>query len=144
MDASRLSTREDPEEPQSPRGRSPSLSVDLSALSLGDDPDEPAPYDIDSEQMPPHLFFSEEFQGTLREGVRIAKRAVRAIDQLTGVVGHDETLVRLREDAQRLSSFRPADMKTISVLGDSGEGTSPSVETPAPYKLTFYQVKVAL
>ena len=143
-----LSIRTGPEEPQSPRGRSPSLGVDVSelsfeeedtslslnvsGLSLGDDPEELTPYDVDSEQMPLHEFFSTEFQRTLQGGESIAHRTVAVLDRLTSVAGSNDTLSRLREDAQRLSSFRPADMKTIAVLGHSGEGACSSAKTKDP------------
>ncbi|MBE3046254.1 hypothetical protein IMZ48_27700 [Candidatus Bathyarchaeota archaeon] len=99
--------------------------MDVSGLSLGGDAvDEPEPYDINSEQMPPHPFFSTEFQAKLREGGIIAERAVAVIGRMTDVVGHDETLDRLMEDSQRLTSFRATETKTVAILGDSGEGKS--------------------
>lgn len=110
---------------QSPREQSPTPpGAAVAGLSLSDQAGEPVPYDVENEHMPPHRFFSDEIQGKLRKGARVAERTMRVIDRLAGAIGEDETLDRLREDARRLRTFQATDTKTIAVLGDSGEGES--------------------
>lgn len=118
-----LGSDREPDGSPSPRGRSSSPRTGVSNLSLRDDSDGgEALYDPDREETPDHPFFAAEFQSKLREGEEIARRAVEVIDGFTDVVERDETLVRLREDAQRVTTFRPTTTKTVAVLGDSGEG----------------------
>ncbi|KAK3291870.1 uncharacterized protein B0H64DRAFT_420096 [Chaetomium fimeti] len=105
-----------------PHSRHQSRTSDLSILSI--ESENPPSYDVRSEGVPAHEFFTAQFQSSLREGLEIAKDTLRELERLGDHVRDDADLKKLLDEAYQLSAFEGSDTKTIAVLGDSGEGKS--------------------
>ncbi|RDW87518.1 hypothetical protein BP5796_03212 [Coleophoma crateriformis] len=101
--------------------RSRSIS-DVSILSNKNDA--LSPYDVRDEEAPLKPFFTPVFQSALQDGLRIAKKAVTAIEKVVESSDATDYLEGLLGDARKFSTFHTSDTRTIAVLGDSGQGKS--------------------
>ncbi|KAK4152198.1 hypothetical protein C8A00DRAFT_35109 [Chaetomidium leptoderma] len=100
---------------------------DVSDVSMVSDLDDgpTTPYDVRTEAAPAHRFFTAEFQSALRAGLGVARDTLAAAEALDSFVEDGgEDLEKLLDDANELCAFEGSDIKTIAVLGDSGEGKS--------------------
>ena len=83
--------------------------------------EEPRSYDIESEEVPAHNYFTPTFQQILQEGITIARKTAEAVKEPSRIAGQD-ILTSLLHEAEALSSFQAGATRTIAILGDSGHG----------------------
>ena len=83
------------------------------------------PYSVNSEIAPDEPFFDFRFQAALVKGINLAKRVANTLSWDHVESGQDQDLKRLWNDAKRLNNFQTSDTRTVAVLGDTGEGSSP-------------------
>lgn len=110
--------------PSALRGMTPSTARTETPVPSIQAPPPVIPYDIEDEARPSHPLFTSTFQNALKDGFRIAKDTVSAIDKMRagGLVESDTDLKKFLDDAKALQRFQGSDTRTIAVLGDSGEG----------------------
>ena len=127
----RQSHNSTPQASPQPRYQRPSLSpyplsetwqLSLSQLSINSNEQEAAPYNVADEETPEAPFYKTDFQNALRKGMCLTKNVAEALERLGISTESRRDLNRLQKDAKELSNFESVNMRTIAVLGDSGEG----------------------
>lgn len=78
---------------------------------------------LPSEEIPDEPVFSHVFQTALHAGQAIAAEAASAIERLVQSGFERADLDKLAADAKSLSKDQTTSLRTIAVIGDSGEGT---------------------
>ena len=84
--------------------------------------DDPVAYDVWQEPRGDHPYLSSDFQVLVDRGKSLAKNVHGALNSWIIPNSSQQDIHRLLDDTLRLSSFTPADTRTVAILGDAGEG----------------------